>query len=537
MHCRSFAARFAPMAALCLLATAAAVHAADICPAANISEWRRSVVIAGPDKTVFTAPGADFSFSRAIGTILKSANLDDGPAARVKAVKSLIDTFKSDKATHPVDGHIVSVPVRDEKGMLAEDLLDPSKPNGMHPIGLFNRFDQAPGDAAYCGEHRIVFAQGDTSTNRTGTFNRFFLIFEAAVQNPRPDLGKEGCRPIAALWQSLKQPGLSPAALSTKLADFYFKGIPDSADATRSIQPVLHVTHFGNPFGQVRGNIFKQLPWQLREWHVEPTTGLFVMKPIGTNPEPILYTPPETALPADKEALRKDFQQMFLEDLLPSLTSAEGNIKEERDLINHIPMASARLPRFNDFVSNAHKNNAGRADDPREIATANGAFVAAINTALDQAGQTHIRAAHVLNRAGANSCGGCHQFSEKNGGVIGFATGAGGALTEIKWPASADFVHIREDSEISPLLTSFFLPDRCEQFNAVFFPAVVAQLPSQPQPAEGPATTLLRFNQQLRGMTPEAQEASRALRGQFITRERESDRAQRNLSGRIRQAD
>jgi hypothetical protein len=202
---RNLAARFALPAILCvLLVPTAAAQQPNLCPASKISEWRRSVVIAGPDKAIFTVPGADFSFSRAIGTILKSANVDDSPASRVAAVKSLVDSFKSDKATHPVDNRVVSVPVRNEGMMLAKDLLDPTNPNGMHPVGLFNRFDQAPGDAEYCGEHRIVYAQGDTSRNRTATGNRFFLIFEAAVDNPRTDLGKEGCRPIADLWQSLK---------------------------------------------------------------------------------------------------------------------------------------------------------------------------------------------------------------------------------------------------------------------------------------------------------------------------------------------
>jgi hypothetical protein len=37
------------------------------------------------------------------------------------------------------------------------------------------------------------------------------------------------------------------------------------------------------------------------------------------------------------------------------------------------------------------------------------------------------------------------------------------------WPESIDFVHINEKSELSKLLKDFFLADRCEKMNEIFF--------------------------------------------------------------------
>lgn len=64
----------------------------------------------------------------------------------------------------------------------------------------------------------------------------------------------------------------------------------------------------------------------------------------------------------------------------------------------------------------------------------------------------------MLNRAGALTCGGCHQFS--NNQSIGKAKLGG---TELTWPPSAEFVQIKEPGsspQLSEALTLRFLPFR-----------------------------------------------------------------------------
>src|ERR1041384_3842288 len=59
------------------------------------------------------------------------------------------------------------------------------------PIGLFNRFDQAPENGAHCGEYRIVYAK---QSGVTSTSDRNLLIFEAVLPNPHPTQGIRGCQ-------------------------------------------------------------------------------------------------------------------------------------------------------------------------------------------------------------------------------------------------------------------------------------------------------------------------------------------------------
>ena len=117
--------------------------------------------------------------------------------------------------------------------------------NSYSAIGLFNRFDLAPSDGLNCGEYRIVF--GKTG----GGAGRNFIIFEAALPNPRRDLGLEGCRQVQAFWRDLSNtPDLN--ARATALRGFYFAGLP-------GFSPVLHMEHFGFNFagvGQIRVNMF-----------------------------------------------------------------------------------------------------------------------------------------------------------------------------------------------------------------------------------------------------------------------------------------
>lgn len=509
-----------------------------LCAVDKRSEWQRSVVIAEADKTIFKVPGVDFSFARTIKKILKTANLNEAGAEA--AVQSMIESFKLTDAKHPVGNRTISFDARPSESLLtAAQLLDDADiANGMHPIGLFNRFDQAPGDWSYCGEHRIVYAQGDTTAERKGQLNRFLIIFEAAVVNPHPELREEGCRPIAEVWQRAKQPGRRIEDLAKDFEKLYYVGTV-SADNSFSVQPVIHVEHFGNPHGQVRANIFKNQPWQLREWRADPLTGTFVIRPVGTNPQPSLYAPPDANDGFDP-AVRKSFQQLFVSDLIDQLTRADADRKTDADLINKIGMGADLNFPFDDFVSNSQTPVAGRQDDPMVVATSSGAFIEALQKAIDMRHQAQPSiplpsVQELLNRAGTTSCGGCHEFSASPKAEKSVGKRSDG--TQISWPKSRGFVQIGEGSELSELLTNFFLPDRCDLFNARFFSAPATASVTLPSRLANTARVLSNFSSQFRTLTPEAKVAGKQIVDQVIDLQRAADRAQLGASGRIRHAD
>lgn len=372
LHFRSFLT-------ISVLVFSISANAADgpVCAVDKRAEWQRSVVIAEADREVFKASGVDFSFRRTIEQILRTAKVADSdkPAKQIAAVQSMIETFKLTSAKHPVGGRIISFDARTggEANMTAAALLDPNNANGMHPIGLFNRFDQAPADWAYCGEHRIVYAQGDTTKERAGTLDRFFLIFEAAVVNPRPELKEEGCRPVAEVWQQAKTTGRTVESIAKDFEKLYYIGAV-SSDSSFSVQPVIHAEHYGNPHGQVRGNIFKKQPWQLRQWRVDPLAGTFEIRPNGTNPQPAVYAPSATPDGFDP-IIRTEYQQLFVAKLLDQLTEADLGRTSDADLINRIGMGADLVFKFDDFISDSQGPQAGRQDDPNTLATSASPFI------------------------------------------------------------------------------------------------------------------------------------------------------------------
>jgi hypothetical protein len=65
---------------------------------------------------------------------------------------------------------------------------------------------------------------------------------------------------------------------------------------------------------------------------------------------------------------------------------------------------------------------------------------------------------HVLNRAGAVTCGGCHDFTAlKPVGQVRVGQVQG---QPILWPTSQPFVHVEESGDLSKALTQVFLPFR-----------------------------------------------------------------------------
>jgi hypothetical protein len=308
-------------------------------------------------------------------------------------------------------------------------------------VGLYNRFDLASVDGTSCGEYRIVLARLPFTPG-----NRNFIIFEAALPNPRPELGQEGCRPVADFWAALSTEP-DPALRATRLESFYFTGLPGFA-------PVVSPDHYGNNprgLGQVRTNQFlqngpttPQVPWLMREFKLVrdcatlPSCTLkFVPATVKTNPFGGLFNPASTHPKAAA------FQSHFV-----------GQVAG---------LALNDLNRFNyqvPDVFNAGQNNSqvpGVEDDYlAQFGPGPSPFHEAIGQELARLGSP-LTPRDIVARAQALSCGGCHQ---RNSGRP-----VGGGLT---WPASANFVHSTETDDpadptrfgISPALRDQLLPLR-----------------------------------------------------------------------------
>lgn len=407
----------------------------------------RTVVVTDP------AVLSSFSLGRTLSNIITSAGGQDSPAAQASLLQTMIDSFGDTSSTNPISR--ITTPLTPRPGELnlkVADLLG-TGPDGMRPVGLFNRLDLAPADWKYCGEYRIVYEKG-APVSRT---NRLTVIFEAALDNPHPELLGEGCRPVAEFWNNLNSK--TGQALSDGLQEFYYTGL------TGGFRPVVHYLQYGLPFGQVRANLFVNVPppqflWQLREWHTRPNNGgvAFVPDTVKGNPLPFLYRAPPANEDPKVTVLRKAFWRDFVEKYVDEATQPElqaiatGTSITADDLLFHMGMP------VDDKYDAFESQGSGDRDDPNlspDIAE----LIPLISAKLDSLGlsaQCNLTPVEVLARAGAQSCGGCHQFS------VGQTVADTGAAP-FQWPgslAAGGFVHIDEQGNLSPLLTDFFLPWR-----------------------------------------------------------------------------
>ena len=408
--------------------TASTARALGPCDPVDIE---RSLVV----RDQATLAAADFGFARTIASI---RNTSGGAAiADAALVDTLLDTMTTTVEINPVSGLAMAVSTRLEANLSAAALLATE----LRPIALFNRFDLAPADGSHCGEYRIVYGRYPNAV-----LDRFLLIFEAALPNPTPAAGIAGCLPVAQFWHGLSDPALTPAQRAAQLANFYFVGLP-------GFSPVVSHTNYGVPFGQVRSNMFRQQPWQLREWRTSFNGAgqpVFVDDTVKQNPLAQLYNEsspsPNPALFATEQlAFRAEFTAVHLPILAENTVPV--SVSPQCDRVNAIH--SAFPDRYNEFQSVSQ----GTEDDPTTLASTT--FRNAITGAL---GAIPLTATQVLDRAGTQACMGCHQVSV--GRNIGFGQ---------VWPgvASGGFVHVNEQgaappaiTPLSPALTSCFLPAR-----------------------------------------------------------------------------
>lgn len=276
-------------------------------------------------------------------------------------------------------------------------------------VGLFNRFDLAPVDGSHCGEYRMSFAKF-VPTPQTRSKNRF--IFEGVLPNPTPELGLEGCRPVAQAWAHLSTVD-DPIQRGLLVKSLFFEGVGPSRN------PVIHIGNYGdNPSGagQLRTNQFIQMgvgppePWMLREFklrHQCDTTGCtlrFIPVTTKATPRGDFFNPQNT------HPLAVSFRDYFIAQV-PSLAVDDFNRFNYvvPDLYN-AAQSSPQLMRdgVDDFIAQFNKS-----PTPNP-------FFDAIQAELLRIG-SNLTPHHIVARAESLSCGGCHDHSKGRdlGGSVG----------------------------------------------------------------------------------------------------------------------
>jgi len=498
-------------------------------PVRLTSDEQRAVVLNLQDNpAVFQT---DFSLMRTLKNIVGTA---PGRAPATVTDAEAKDLFKTllagfgETSLKNDDGDITfTLQPRDgEKSLSADDLLNPAGPERMIPVALFNRLDLSPADHSHCGEYRIVYVKsGPRGPNGKLVFDkRMTLIFEAVLPNPDLSGDRKHCEAVWRLWKGFAQAGQDQAQIGQRLARFYYEG--GELDTQTPFTPVVSFSHYGLAGGQVRANAFvhttpgdSRLNWHLRQWRVS-FEEKYPAKPPSFQPEPVNESPfrgyfsgdPATAPgtdPARFKALSGLFQSNFAHANVAQLVEVDrgaaipfGNPTTVADLIDNIGVDID--DKFYAVESDA--GPFGTPDDPALAIGTNQALAGAIDARLaglkvDSA--CGLNRGHVLNRMGAMTCGGCHQFS--NGKDI--ATG-------VRWPRSLNFVHVDENGTLSDLLLDRFLPFRFK---------LMSDLP--PPPVAPPSANTLALRTQLRmeltGFKPTA-DAVRTVQG---------------LSAQIRKAD
>ncbi len=359
-------------------------------------------------------------------------------------------------------------PAPAEGGQATCDPFVAGSPCAYIPVGLFMRFDLAREDGGHCGEYRIVYAK---ATGRTDGADRALVIFEAAMRNPHLNQGVRGCQKLVRAWAELSEEP-SVAERADLLEEIYF-------DGWREFDPVVLWSNFGdNPHdaGQVRTNQFVQPTtispriWSLRELKLRrvcaPACTLrWVPVTDKVNPFGPLFAADGALVGGNPAAFQAE-----LVDRVPGLAgpSIAGISLQVSDVFNSgQSQASASTPESN-YVAQFGAGPPG--------------FRAALQARLTGLASP-LTPDHVVARAQAMSCAGCHRFSNN--------ADLGGGLV---WPPSLGFTHVSErdvDLEVVDGVTRFKLSTALVDSLLPARSALVTDyLNEVPRPARPPDTPL-----------------------------------------------
>jgi hypothetical protein len=377
---------------------------------------------------------ARFPFTRTTQQVLTSAGAQGQTTKQL--YQQWMSTFGPTDCTNPkIDpNHYGEVCPRNPEFKLASvDPTDPKSTVQFVPVGLFDRFDLAPGSGTNCGEARIVYAMHSSDPNING---RGFYIFEAALPNPDPQAGLVGCLGVAEFWQSLSNIS-DPTLLADTLEKFYYVG-----GVVAGVGPVVDAKNYGLAHdggaytaGQIRSNMFIDFTqWHLREFKTDltcPAGGTACTLAIDhvtvkNNPANEVFDGTSKNAAAFLLAFPNNVKPLASKNV-STIHMATANKYNEFESISQLPVHDVDYDQFTDA-----------------------ALTQAIQDRLTQLG-INLTPGDILRRATTQTCGGCHQQSS------GPEAQLGGGLT---WPPSLGFVQIDETSNLSPALTTEFLPHR-----------------------------------------------------------------------------
>ena len=331
------------------------------------------------------------------------------------------------------------------------------------PIGLFNRYDQAPENGAHCGEYRIVYAK---QSGINSTSDRNLLIFEAAMPNPHPQQGLKGCQKIIDTWAQLT-PENDIQARAASLEDFYFNG-------QGVVSPVVSISNYGDNAlgaGQIRTNQFSNTTtgWSLREFKLLRSCS-------GNSCTSMRFTPVTDKNnaygplfdPSSSIATAPAFRAFFPSQVANLNATSVPGIDISTD------------DAFNTAQSQASGATAAEMRYSTLFGTAPSSLRSDLQTQLTTLGSA-LTPDDIVARAQAQSCAGCHKLS---GGAA-----LGGGLT---WPISLGFTHVTErQTEVVGGETRFLISDALLN---QFLPARKAifedYLNNRPHPSKGPTHPL-----------------------------------------------
>jgi hypothetical protein len=288
-----------------------------------------------------------------------------------------------------------------------------------------NRLDLAPQNGAHCGQQRMVFANPGVG--------RIFMILETQIPNPAPELGIQGCAPLAQFWLDQNEID-DPVERGLRLRSAFLTGSPDLADA--GFGPFYSPSNLTIGSGQIRTNNFNQDPWTLREFKlaVDGQELTVLPFPVAESPNGQLWND-DNPLPQGP-ACRENF-----------LNAIDGLLTDDPAQMSFV-------------VNHECKDSESRNDGSEAYAfQMSSGFEQVLDERLEGTGLTGF---DIANRAHfAGSCIGCHV--ENNGADLG---------NGVSSPFSLGFVHIAEDPSeqcgegdspcffTSEALNNTFLPQR-----------------------------------------------------------------------------
>lgn len=265
-----------------------------------------------------------------------------------------------------------------------------------------NRIDLAPTNGAHCGQQRMIFANPSQG--------RAFMILEAQIPNPSPELGVDGCRPLAQFWMDQNNEP-DPKQRGQRLAQAFLQGgVPGLAEFGFGAFFTAENLTVGS--GQIRTNQFDTDPWTLREFKLALDGDALraVPFPVAESPNGKLWNE-NNPLPQG-EACRESF-----------LTALDGVLTDNMNAMSFV-------------VDSACKDAESRNDFSQDYASQlTPGFADLLQQKLLSVG-SKLTPKDVANRARfSGSCIGCH--NEASGSGLG-----NGVIA----PFSDDFPQVQEST-------------------------------------------------------------------------------------------